>query len=91
MSSNNNIASHKRMIESPEFERAMQFAQLQYMRRLHEIAPDKLDAPGFAGAAAMCFERLQGMEDFIKILNTLADAVQLPEPRVLQDNLEHKN
>jgi len=92
MSSNQNIASHKRMIETSEFQRAIQVAQLQYVRVLHNLAQGKnLNDPGFATGAAMCFERLQGSQEIIDIMLKLAEPMPTPEVRVVGDNLEHKN
>ena len=91
MSSGTNISNHKRMVESAEFQRALDVAKAHYIRALHHAAPNNLDSPNFASAAAMSFERIQGMEDFIHVLVTLADVPPpLPDRRGQEpDNLTH--
>jgi hypothetical protein len=88
MSSGDNISKHRKLLEDPAFERGVFFAKAQYIRRLHEIAPPNLDAPSFATAAAMCFERIQGMEDFIDVLFKLSESTPLPQRSKVSDNLE---
>jgi hypothetical protein len=89
MSSGNNVSAHRKMLESPEFQRAIDYAKSHYTRALHASAPNNLDSPNFASAAAMSFERIQGMEDFISILMTLSETPPpLPERARGGDNLE---
>jgi hypothetical protein len=88
MSSVDNVSKHRKLLEDPTFERAVLFAKAQYVRRLHEIAPGDLSIPNFASAAAMSFERIQGMEDFIAILFSLSESTPLPERLKVSDNLE---
>jgi hypothetical protein len=91
MSSGNNISAHRKMIESPEFQRAIDYAKSHYTRALHASAPKAMDSPNFASGAAMSFERIQGMEDFIHILFTLSETPPpLPDRRNDEpDNLTH--
>lgn len=87
MSSGDNISKHRKLLEDPAFERAIFFAKAQYVRRLHDISPGDLSMPNFASCAAMSFERIQGMEDFIAVLSTLSESSPLPERTKVSDNL----
>lgn len=88
MSSGDNISKHRRLLEDPAFERAILFAKSHYVRRLHEITPGDLSMPNFASGAAMSFERIQGVEDFIAVLYSLSESTLIPERSKASDNLE---
>lgn len=83
------ISSHRKMIDSPEFQRAIDVASQHYVKALTATAPGDLQAPNHVVAAGMCFERIQGMHDFITILMNLAET---PKPRTepeKNDNLDN--
>jgi hypothetical protein len=80
---------HRRMVDSEPFVRAVRAAREQYTRVMCNLAPTSLDTPNQLQASAMCFQRIQGVNDFINILVSLADPPpkrQIPET----DNLNHK-
>lgn len=83
-----NSDQHARLIESVAFNRAISVAKDEYVRRLHEMAPRNLDSPNFAGASAMAFQRLQGVEDFLLILFNLGEQIQPMPKKDLELNLK---
>jgi hypothetical protein len=87
MSSGDNISKHRKLLEDPAFERALFFAKSHYIRRLHEITPSDPSTPNFFSGAAMSFERIQGMEDFIAILYSLSESIPIPQSSKISDNL----
>lgn len=76
----NNITSHKSMIELPSFDRGMDAALLEYASVLAKGNNTSNDA------MAMGF-KLQGAQEFLMFLKTLAEAAPVPQPRKDTDNL----
>jgi hypothetical protein len=75
-----NLREHRAMIEKPEFDRAIDAAQLEYQKLLAGQAVD-------GNTAMSAGFRAQGAIEFIGILKTLAESVQMPAPRRDPDNL----
>lgn len=88
MSTQTNIDQHHRLIEMSPFQRAIAVTKAEYVRRLHATAPQDLASLSFASASAMCFQRIQGMEDFCLILMNLAEPIPVPSKMVSDINLE---
>ena len=76
-----NTDQHARLIDSPAFQRAISVAKDEYVRILNSTAPTDLTSPNFAGASAMAFQRIQGVESFLAILFNLGEAIQ-PLPKI---------
>jgi hypothetical protein len=78
------VEGHNRLIESPEFQRAIETSKAQYLRALHGVAPSVLGDnpnPAAANISALLFQRIQGVEDFCAILFNLAEPVpEMPKP-----------
>jgi hypothetical protein len=79
------VKAHARMVESQDFQTAIDVAKSHYIRRLHDVAPTDLNAPNFMSAAAVSFERVQGMMDFIDILINLGE--HNPPPAMVKDDI----
>jgi len=80
--SENSLSAHKRMIESKEFERAADFAMLEYQRAVMQSPAGPGDSPGAN------YFRLLGAQEFLQQLRNLADQHQ-PVPRIMDPNLNH--
>lgn len=80
---------HGRLIDSEAFSRAISAAREQYVRRMCDLAPASLDTPNQLQASAMCFQRIQGCNDFIEILYNLATPARKVE-RPASESLDHK-
>lgn len=74
------------MLDTPEFQRALDYAQLQYLRFLCDTAPADLAGGNQVQASAFAFQRLQGMNDFVAQLRSLSETPPPPAPKV-SDNL----
>jgi hypothetical protein len=79
--SNDNISKHKRLIEQPEFQRAIDYALREYG---HRVNLDTENSPGTAGANSY---RSLGAEQFVHELITLAETPPPPRAVVDTDNL----
>ena len=82
------VSAHRRMTDSPEFQRAIDFAAQHYVRSLHGIAPTDLTHPNFMAASAMNFQRIQGMQDFITVLMNLSEVPTARAATKNADNLD---
>jgi len=80
------MKAHRALLELPQFQLAVRVAQAQYCRICCAASPTNLDSPNQLQASAMCFQRIQGMNDFINVLLNLAETPRLP-PRRTDDNL----
>lgn len=83
------VKAHRAMIDDDDFRRSITVAQAQYTRVICDLAPISLDSPNQLQASAMCFQRIQGMNDFVTVLMNLGETPKLPE-RKSTDNLEHE-
>ncbi len=78
--------AHKALIERADFQNSLRTAMAQYTRRMCELAPASLDSANQLQASAMCFQRIQGMNDFVNTLLSLAEVPRQPA-KVQSDNL----
>lgn len=80
--SKDNISKHRDLVASKEFERAVDFALLQYQAQLAtSVNPD------FNGMAAMGLKIL-GVQEFVRTFRMLSESPTAPEQRV-EGNLDH--
>ena len=77
-----NISKHRDMIASGAFERAVDFALLQYQSQLSQIDLVNLNL------AASAHLRMVGAQEFIQVLRNLCESVTV-QPRVNLDVLNH--
>lgn len=75
-----NLREHRAMIEKVEFDRSIDSAMLEYQKLLSGQAVD-------GNTAMSAGFRAQGAIEFIGILKTLAESVQMPAARRDIDNL----
>lgn len=75
------IKEHHALVDSPEFERAADYAMLQYTNALNGKVADAISA------SAVGF-KMQGAIEFLMIFRKLGDTTPIPTPRP-QDNLRH--
>lgn len=80
------VKAHKSLIERADFQNSLRTAQAQYTRMMCALAPANLDTPNQLQASAMCFQRIQGMNDFVSCLLNLAEVPRQPA-KVQSDNL----
>lgn len=73
-----NVANHRAMIQSEPFDRAIDYALLEFTRRLNQNT-----ANDFAVRGAM----LKGAQEFLNTLITLAETAPPPAARKDPDNL----
>lgn len=76
-----NVKAHRQMVDGDTFTHAIDVALLQYQAELHPRAVD------FNNAAANSF-RLAGALEFVHVLRTLADSIQVAPKTVDRDNLK---
>lgn len=81
--STDNISKHRDLIQTREFERASDFAMLQYAARLQE------ETNGNLNSAAAAHLRMTGAQEFLSIFRNLGESVELPTHRVETPNLDH--
>ena len=81
------VKGHSTLIDAPAFQKAIKTALAQYVRVMCNIAPDKMDSPAQLQASAMCFQRIQGANDFVDTLLKLGQQPQSPLPKP-NDNLK---
>ena len=70
------VTAHNRLIELPEFQRAIEVAKSQYQRTLTGMSPDifgQSPRPDAATISSMAFQRLQGVDEFLSFLCNLAE------------------
>lgn len=72
---------HGKLIEWPAFDRAIEVAKAEYVRQV--TALDTVEPH----TSMMRFQRLTGVEEFVKILYNLAEPVTLPPKMGDPDNL----
>ena len=82
------IDAHHRLIEMPAFQRAIQVAQAHYVRALCATAPPEIGSEEYQRASATVFNRIQGMNDFVSLLTSLAEIPQAPAAKKTTDNLD---
>ncbi len=84
LESSDNISKHRDLVDSTTFQRACDFAMLQFSMAIctTPIEPGEMSM----GAAAL---KLRGAHDFLSILRNLSEAPQKPSPIVRLDQLNH--
>lgn len=80
--SGDNISKHRALLEMREFDRALDFAQLQYTLQASSRVTDA------NGALALGY-KLLGVQEFISTLKTLSEQQIVPNQTVAE-NLDHK-
>lgn len=75
------IGTHRQLVDSEPFQRAVDFALLQYQQ---QVSAKIIDANG-AGAAGL---KMQGVVEFLAVLRNLSETA-IPTPRRPDDNLTH--
>lgn len=79
----NNISEHRTMIESRPFQRAIDFALLNYQLAVAQTVTDNPQNAAYAGL------KMAGVQEFLFMLKTLSE-----EPRIVrtvkEENLDHK-
>jgi hypothetical protein len=82
--SKDNISKHRDLIASREFERAIDFALLEYQRYMAQGPMDSNVNQALAG-----HYKQMGAVEFVHILKTLAEEAPIPPVRVM-DQLDHR-
>jgi len=82
------MKEHSALLDRAEFQRAIEVAMAQYTRTMCQLAPTSLDTPNQLQASAMCFQRIQGANDFVHCLLTLS-TIQKIEVKPDTGNLKH--
>lgn len=86
MMSQDNISKHRALVDSNEFQRALDYAQMQYVRGIVDTAPTEVTGATYMAASASLFQRIVGVHEFIGVLRTLSEVPPPAAPRV-NDNL----
>lgn len=82
--SNETVSKHRDMVGSREFERATDFALLQYAGMLATTVSD--------GNSAMAAGfKIQAAVEYYQTLKLLAESPKVPTPTVLNGNLDHNS
>lgn len=85
MASPDNITKHREMVDSREFERAIDFGLMQYQQRLAFTLADETNSNAAAAAAL----KMKGAMEFVTELRMLGEAPRpIPTP-ARGDNLNH--
>ena len=89
LSSSNDVKAHRKLIDEPSFRNAIRVAQAEYTRTMCMLAPSSMDSPSQLQASAMCFQRIQGMNDFVSVLLKLGETPKMPTQKQ-SGNLSHQ-
>jgi len=81
--SQDNISKHRDLIQTKEFQRASDYALLQYAARLQQ------ETDGNLNAAAAAHLRMTGAQEFLATFRNLGESVELPGRRTETPNLDH--
>ena len=82
LQSNENITRHRAMLETREFERASDFAMVQYCAAISESVKD-------ANTALAAGFKLQGAFEYAMTFRNLSEQPKMPAMPVKADNLNH--
>lgn len=82
--SKDNVEKHRNMLQSREFERAIDFALAEYQRYMAQGPLDASPNQALAG-----HYKQMGAVEFVHVLKTLAEPPPAITPRVI-DQLDHK-
>ena len=85
LESNDNISTHRKLIDSKEFQRAADFAMLSFSHAVSQAPVDPQEMS--LGAAGL---KLRGAHEFLSIFRNLSEAPQKPDRIVRMDNLNHE-
>lgn len=77
MQNASNVATHRAIVQSPDFQRSLDSALLNYTQKMSKVSGQQ---------AAISSLKIAGAVEFIEELKTLAEATRLPETKP-QDNL----
>ena len=80
--SGDNIKKHHELLELREFDRALDFAMLEYQ---HQLALNTRDANGACEAGY----KMKGVQEFVYLLKTLSEE-QKVNPVIVPSNLDHR-
>lgn len=83
------IGDHRSMMETPQFQRAVDYAEAEYVHSLCELAPKDVDSSSNIQASAACFQRILGMHEFIGVMKKLGEPRPVIKPTTSGDNLKH--
>lgn len=83
LQSNDNVSRHRAMLETREFERASDFAMVQYCAAISESVKD-------ANSACAAGFKLQGAFEYAHTFRNLSEQPQRPPGPVIKDNLNHE-
>jgi hypothetical protein len=78
-----NVSKHRDLIQMKEFQRASDYALLQYAARLQH------DTEGNLNAAAAAHLKMTGAQEFLATFRNLSESVELPSRRIETPNLDH--
>jgi hypothetical protein len=78
-----NVSKHRDLIQTREFQRAVDFALLQYAAKLHD------ETNGNLNVAAGAHLRMTGAHEFLFTLRNLAESTDFPARRAETPNLDH--
>jgi len=81
MESADNISKHRAMVDRGEFQRALDYAMMQYVARISVNTE--------TGTSASNMFKICGAQEFAQELRLLADEWNPPVRRVLPQNLNH--
>lgn len=79
----NNISEHRAMVETRPFQRACDFALLEYQAYLASWVAENPQSAAFAGL------KLTGAQEFLTTMRALSESPRLM-PKLVPQNLDHK-
>lgn len=82
--SNDNIAKHHKLVDSTEYQRAIDFSLLEYQKNLSMNASDP-------NAAMTMGVKISGVLEFLTVMKQLGDPPQVYDRRPPKDNLPNVN
>jgi len=80
--SSDNISKHRDMVDSREFQRAVDYGLLEYQHTLCNNIPDGNTAVGVG-------LRMLGATEIIRLIRNLSETAP-PKPTIIQAGLDHK-
>lgn len=92
LESDNNIVAHRKLLDSRELERGVEFALAHFTRAVCALANNQdLNAAGAQQAQAASFQMIQGAHNFLEVFYTLAERQQPAAKAPNPDKLDHNN
>lgn len=80
------VEKHRELVDSDEFQRAVDYGLAQYLRGLVDTAPNDISSSTYMASSASLFQRVVGAHEFLSVVRNLSEVPPPPSQKV-SDNL----